>query len=126
MPTSLDKLLSMSSPSLNDAPPTPSERVRGLAGSLAGDLIRMLRARNGFYAFEGALHVFPSHSSQRGIGLEEWNDHALWRTAYHDMPDDRLFFAEDLFGGQFCVTDGEVHTFDPETGYLEYLADDIE
>lgn len=36
------------------------------------------------------------------------------------------FFAEDVFGGQFCIKDSKVYTFDPETGSLEYLADDIE
>lgn len=36
------------------------------------------------------------------------------------------FFAEDVFGGQFCIKDSKVYTFDPETGSLGYLADDIE
>lgn len=126
MLTNLDKLLSIASPSLNDAPPATSERVRNLAGPLADELIEMLRERNGFYAFEGALHVFASHSSQQEIGLEEWNDSALWCAEYHRMADGCLFFAEDIFGGQFCIKDGKVFTFDPETGALEYLADNIE
>lgn len=37
-----------------------------------------------------------------------------------------FFFAEDVFGGQFCIKDSKVYTFDPETGSLGYLADDIE
>lgn len=36
------------------------------------------------------------------------------------------FFAEDVFGGRFCIKNSKVYTFDPETGSLEYLADDIE
>ena len=68
----------------------------------------MLRERNGFYALESALHVFPSHSSQQEIGLDKWNESALWRAEYKGVADGCLFFAEDVFGGgQFCVKDGK-------------------
>ncbi len=103
-----------------------TDQMRSLAGSLADELLSMLRERNGFYALESALHVFPSHSSQQEMGLEKWNDSALWRNDYKGMADDCLFFAEDVFGGQFCIKDNKVYTFDPETGALDYLADDIE
>lgn len=122
----LEKLLSGASPSLSADSPTLSERLSSLAGPLADELLRMLRKRNGFYALEGALHVFPSYSGQQAIGLDEWNDDGLWRAEYQGMADGCLFFAEDVFGGQFCIKDGKVSTFDPETGALEYLADDIE
>ena len=36
------------------------------------------------------------------------------------------FFAEDVFGGQFCIKDENIYTFDPETAALAYLAEDIE
>ncbi|MDG4556295.1 MAG: SMI1/KNR4 family protein [Candidatus Contendobacter sp.] len=123
---SLDKLLSSASSSLSKHEPDISGKLRGLAGSLADDLLRMLYQRNGFYALESALHVFPSHSNQQEIGLDDWNDNALWRNAYKGQADGCLFFAEDVFGGQFCIKDGQVYTFDPETGGLDYLADDIE
>lgn len=124
--TSLDKLLSNASSALSEHEPELTGRLRGLAGSLADDLLRMLHQRNGFYALEGALHVFPAHSSQEEIGLDDWNEDTLWRNDYKGSADGCLFFAEDVFGGQFCIKNNQIYTFDPETGALDYLADDIE
>lgn len=126
MSNSLERLLSVASSQLNAHEPELTDRLRNLAGSLADDLLNMLRKRNGFYAFESALHVFPSNSCQQEIGLENWNESALWRSEYNGMADDCLFFAEDVFGGQFCIRGNKVYTFDPETAALHYLADDIE
>lgn len=123
---SLDKLLLNASLSLNEYEPEMLGQSRRLAGNLADQLLRMLCQRNGFYALESALHVFPTHSSQNEIGIYDWNESALWRSGYKGMADGCLFFAEDVFGGQFCIKDSKVYTFDPETGSLEYLADDIE
>lgn len=122
----LRKLLSSATSSLCEHQPAISGQLRALAGSLADELLTMLRERNGFYALESALHVFPSRSSQQEIGLEDWNENTLWRNEYKGLAEGCLFFAEDVFGGQFCIKDERVYTFDPETGALDYLADDIE
>lgn len=124
--TSLDKLLSIASASLSEDKPSLVGELRTLAGSLSDDLLRMLGKRNGFYAFEGALHVFPSQSCQQEVGLNDWNESTLWRNAYGDLANGCLFFAEDVFGGQFCMKENHVYTFDPETGALDYLADNVE
>jgi hypothetical protein len=124
--TSLDKLLSNASSSLGEHEPEMSEKLRNLADSLTDDLLRMRRQRNGFYALESALHVFPTHSSPKETGLDDWNENALWRNAYKELADGCLFFAEDVFGGQFCIRNNLIYTFDPETGALDYLADDME
>ncbi|MCB1878412.1 MAG: SMI1/KNR4 family protein [Chromatiales bacterium] len=124
--SSLKELLSSASTSLSEHEPEVSDQLAALAGSLAVDFLAFLQQRNGFYALESALHVFPSHSSQQEIGLLDWNENALWRNDYQGLADDCLFFAEDVFGGQFCIKDSKVYTFDPETGALDYLADDIE
>ena len=124
--SSLEKLISSASTSLSERKPEIPNQLIALAGSLGVDLLALLQQRNGFYALESALHVFPSHSSQQEIGLVDWNENALWRNEYKGLADDCLFFAEDVFGGQFCIKDGKVYTFDPETGALDYLADDIE
>ena len=42
------------------------------------------------------------------------------------MTDGCLFFAEDIFGTQFCIKSNKIYTFDPETGSIEYIADHIE
>jgi len=111
---------------LNEHEPEILSQLSTLAGSLAEGLLKMLTQCNGFYALESALHVFPSHSSQQEIGLVDWNKNSLWRDDYKGLADGCLFFAEDIFGGQFCIKDNEIYTFDPETGALDYLADDIE
>lgn len=126
MPGNLEKLLKSAGPSLSDREPTLTDQLCSLAGSLANELLSMLRKRNGFYALESALHVFSSHPSKQEFGLDQWNENSLWRAHYKGMADGCLFFAEDVFGGQFCVKDSKVYTFDPETGALDYLADDIE
>lgn len=124
--TSLDKLLSNASLSLSERGPEISEKLCSLADSLTDDLLRLLQQRNGFYALENALHVFPTHSNPQEIGLDEWNENALWRNAYKELANGCLFFAEDVFGGQFCIKGNLIYTFDPETGTLDYLADDME
>lgn len=122
----LDKLLSIASSSLSEREPQLSGPIRNMAGASAEQLLNVLRQRNGFYAFEGALHVFPSGSSQSEMGISDWNHADLWRSSYNGLADNVVFFAEDIFGGQFCIKDGSIYIFDPETGSLEYLAADVE
>jgi hypothetical protein len=92
---------------------------------LASELAELLEARNGFYAFESALHVFPSGTASTTT-LEDWNAPDGWRETYAGMADDLVFFAEDVFGGQFALRGEEVCTFDPETGDVAPLASSIE
>ena len=42
------------------------------------------------------------------------------------MADGLLFFAEDIFGGQFAFSTVGVVSFDPETGDVEQVAADLE
>lgn len=42
------------------------------------------------------------------------------------MADSDVFFAEDAFGAQFCVHEGAIATFDPETGTFETMAANME
>jgi len=92
---------------------------------LIEDLINLLNKRNGFYCFESALHVFPVETDGEEIGLIDWNDKGLWIECYDDLARNALFFAEDVFGGQFCIKEDGIYTFDPETGAFDYLAPDI-
>lgn len=124
--TNLDKLLSNATSALSKPESDLSPQLLKLAGFLADDLLHMLHKRNGFYALESALHVFPTNSTQQEIGLDDWNKNILWRDAYKGLADGCLFFAEDVFGGQFCIKDNNIYTFEPETGSLDYLAEDIE
>lgn len=113
---SIGKLLDLASASLDKKSPELSKEVCELAGSLSSELLSILQARNGFYAFESALQFFPAESSLLSIGIKEWNSPSNWREEYGSLTAGCLFFAQDIFGGQFCIIDNRVCTFDPETG----------
>lgn len=117
----LDKLLTLAGPALGGGEPAPAVAELGRHGpSLSTLLVRS----NGFYAFESALHVLPSASTDR-MSLELWNDRDLWRSAYDNLTDGLVFFAEDILGSQFVLSDAGVGVFDPETGEVEILARDL-
>lgn len=96
------------------------------ARSVADPLAPLWRLRNGFYAFESALHVLPSAAGPDTMDVEHWNRGELWRDLYRDLATGHRFFAEDIFGGQFSVLGDSIYSWDPETGDAERLADDVE
>jgi hypothetical protein len=126
MSDGLARLISIGGGALVAAPTTPGNVCAEIAGPLLQELVTLLRWKNGFYAFESALHVFPAGRSGTEIDLDRWNSGDLWRSAYDDLADGCLFFAEDVFGGQFCVCGSEVCTFDPETGDRQRIATSFE
>lgn len=119
---SLDKLLSISSHQLSER----SENRVSLPGRLGRELELMLGKKNGFYAFQSALHVFPVGIMGSSPDLHEWNSAELWKSAFKGLADNHFCFAEDIFGGQFCVVDEKVYVFDPETAEIDYVSDSIE
>lgn len=123
--TSIDKLLSRSSESLAPKPATRPEFSQAYA--LGPELFHMLQQKNGFYAFEAALHVFPLTIGP-GAGLEAWNADSLWRSEYGDLAEGLLFFAEDILQDQFCLSEKKsgVHRFHAETGLTTFMAESIE
>ncbi len=119
----IEKLVSISSEPLA---PKPNGLPAFLASyALGPELFRKLQRKNGFYAFESALHVFPLRSAF-GMSLEEWNADALWRNGYEDLAEGLLFFAEDIFQDQYCISSDGVLRFFAETGATVLLADTIE
>jgi len=85
-----------------------------------------LRQKNGFYAFESALHVFPL-SENDGMDILRWNSASLWKETFKTRRlMEVLFFAENIFGEQFCLRGEGVGRFDPETGEIESIADSLE
>ena len=60
------------------------------------------------------------------MGVVEWNSPTLWKGEYHEDLRAVLFFAEDIFGCQFCIRGDEICTFDPETAMFEAMADSVE
>lgn len=121
----IDKLLKIAGEALGPALPAEMPARIAQAGPLGAELWALLQKRNGFFAFESALHVFPAGST--GFrSIERWNAPDLWRDHYQGLDAGCLFFAEDLFGGQFAIKDELVYAFDPETGALEVLASSID
>lgn len=121
------KLLSIASEALGPRVTSSILSVNDVDEGGKLELSEMLGEKNGFYAFASALHVFPSGNSLSGrdTTLEEWNAKGLWRFQYDDLPDEILFFAEDLFGVQFCLYGQEVFVFDPESENLSFFAKNI-
>jgi hypothetical protein len=120
----LQRLVNIGGAPLGTPPalPVPTES----SNKLTRELSELLHRRNGFHAFESALHVFPSSAASSGPSLSEWNSHELWRHEYGDLARDKLFFAEDAFGNQFCIEGDHIYTFDAETGTCERLCGSLE
>lgn len=91
-------------------------------GRLGAELESVLEVKNGFYAYESALLIRPLRKESDPLGIEEWNRQELWRAKYIDKLDDVLFFAEDIFGVQFCIRGESICTFDPETAAIEEMS----
>jgi len=121
---SLSELIAAASEPLASGEPRPLSIEGG--ERFAETLEALLRRKNGFYAFESALHVLPSGTGEDVMSLERWNAPDLWRHEYGDMTEGCFFFGEDVFGGQFCFRAGQVCTFDPETGDIEPLAPSLD
>ena len=125
MNASLEKLISLASAPLSEDTPRLIGQVHELTGAIGTQLLELLWARNGFYAFESALHVLPATNSPKVIGLARWNSAESWRSDYGEMAHGCLFFGEDLVGGQFCVFNDAAYKFDPETGEKTLLGETI-
>lgn len=92
---------------------------------IAGGLRDLLKVRNGFYAFESALHVLACGES--GVhDITAWNRAGGWKGEYNSFTRELFFFAEDVFGVQFGLREGHVFLFDPETGESSLFANDCE
>jgi hypothetical protein len=90
------------------------------------ELAGILEQKNGFFAFESALHVLPFSARATQLSVERWNSLDLWRFAYRTLAPQGTFFAQDLFGGQFALHSGGVFRFNPETAELQWFADSLE
>lgn len=90
------------------------------------DLVDVLAYKNGFHAFESALRFFPAIDSTAIDGILSWNHPDLWKFEYGNLASDFLFFASDVFGGQFGIKEEKIYHFDPETADAELVSDTID
>lgn len=119
--TSIDRLLQISSPPLGQDISGELSKL----GKLSVAQAELLRKKNGFYGFESALHVFPTAKSSM-ICVEDWNASDLWRDSYAELAQGLIFFAEDVFGNQFCISETGIGLWEAETGQMERVAKDFE
>jgi hypothetical protein len=126
MEPKLKKLISIASPAICDELPQVSHQLRNQTGGVHAQLVELLYHKNGFFAFESALHLFPAGCRESRIDLESWNSEDSWRSLYGDAINGYVFFAEDAFGEQFGVGHESVYKFDPETGAVHEHAPDLE
>src|SRR5262249_10201048 len=122
MTSALLKLLEIGSPPLAGPHLT---RAEATAGRYQFEE-KILKKKNGFFAFESALRVFPAATVTSSWGVGDWNDEALWKVEYGGLADNLFCFAEDIFGGQFCIRDRKVDRFDPESGGVVPVAESLE
>ncbi len=123
---SIESLLAIASSPLCTSDPSLSAELFERGGRISSELASLLRRRNGFYAFESALHVLPAQECPGEIGLDRWNRWSTWRSAYLDMAEEGVFFAEDVFGNQFLATPDGVYQFDSETAEMILLGQHLE
>ncbi len=123
---SLSKLLEISSEPLFTT--KPEHEIFGRSGSFvtSRELVETLSQKNGFLAFESALHVLSSESNDAVPGIREWNCPDGWRRHYRDLTDSPLFFAQDAFACQFGLTDSGIVKFEPESGEIARHSESLE
>ncbi|UXI66755.1 hypothetical protein [Tahibacter amnicola] len=86
----------------------------------------LLRIRNGFAAFGGALLWLPGEADAGGLDAVSWNRADGWIADYGELARDLFFFAQDLFGNQFACDGEGFWTFDADTGEREKIADALD
>lgn len=123
MNTAQTKLVSLAGDILQSEWSDQGEQLISEFGLIGNELLNLLRLKNGFYAFESALHIFPNGYSSGHMSLFDWNQPLLWREAYGELlPSNILFFAEDAYGNQFGIMGDEVILFFSEFAEIEVLA----
>ncbi|MGO9567259.1 MAG: SMI1/KNR4 family protein [Desulfomonilaceae bacterium] len=126
MARSIDRLTLIGGDSICQEPAHFRTNILDSLGDLGRQLAGFLSRKNGFYAFESALHVFPACQKEGVMDLEKWNDPGLWIAEYHDMALGTFFFAEEIYGDQFGIRGREVVRFEAETGVTESIASSLE
>ena len=96
------------------------------AGEGAQGIGRLFRTEERILRVRICAPRIPIVRCDAEIGLLEWNSPTLWKAEYQGLADVYVFFAEDIFGGQFCFAESGVCQFDPETGQTEEIAKDLE
>lgn len=106
----IDKLLQAASPQI--------EYERSNTIELNDKIIKVINKKNGFYAFESALHFFSD------IEFENINNIIKQENLYDYKG--CQYFAEDIFGNLFCIKGDKIFMLDVETGKLDFIANSLD
>ncbi len=122
MHKSLEKLVQLGSEPLVPGKLALEFSNSTISESNLNELNEMYSYKNGFFAFESALYVFPVQSFLEHIGSVDWNLSETWKFAYNGEADNLFSFSEDIFGNQFCFFKNEIARFECETGRTTFFA----
>ena len=125
MTSAIEKLFSSSGGQLCEPPPHNTGCFQRW-GQVGIDLEYVLNIKNGFFAYEDALLVRPLDNTELPYGVGRWNEPSLWKGGYVRNLTGTLFFAEDIFGTQFCIRNGTICTFDPETANFAMMGHSLD
>jgi hypothetical protein len=123
MTGALRKLIDISSDAL--AMPIDDWAALDTALAFGAALQPLLSQKNGFYAFESALHVYPFAAKPSPQNLRDWNTDSVWKSLYPAPARELTYFAEDVFGAQFGIGGDGIFRLDIETGDLERHSDNL-
>jgi hypothetical protein len=121
---SITKLAAISASPFPVDEPRLDALVAALGEASASCLWPLLSRRNGFFSFKSALQVFGF--GEWPFNIASWNSGDGWRKHYGALTDNLLFFAQDVFAGQYAIRDGVICKFDPELGEVSEFAESIE
>lgn len=123
--SNLDQLIRISSDPIASRLPQQISQTGGKF--IPGDLGLLLNTKNGFLAFESALHIFASVDTDTAQGIPYWNGSRGW-SIYDDLDlSGYTFFAQDIFGFPYAISDkGIVCKFDPESGLMKAHSGSLE
>jgi hypothetical protein len=119
MTPAMRKLVELGSPALGP-------EIIDVPADVPAGLEELIRAKNGFLAFESALLIRPVFDSGPVRGMHEWNARHGWRSAFGPAAQGLFFFAQDAFGYQFAFKSSGIVRFNPETGAHMPIGSSIE
>src|SRR5664279_120715 len=102
------------------------EAFLGAAKSIGRELAALLETKNGFFVFDRALLIRSFDRYSTPLGIVQWNDINVWKNVYNVRTENIIFFAEDVFGGQFGIDGDSICYFDPENADLTPVAENLE
>lgn len=126
MKSSIEKFLLISSRPLSNYKLNEKDKKKEIFQSQIGhSLLSLLLIKNGSFSFEQAFHIYP-FDDQVYPNISSWNALDGWRAMFDNLDKSLVFFAQDIFGNQFCVSENNIAIFNPETGEIENIAKDME